>query len=146
MGWRVSTPIIESESMFIKRVEISRGHSQKQFKKRVRLDVGKYCFSNRVWDEWNSLPGEIVNAGSLNSCKGRLVWIGLVRDWSGASEDLNKLLKNFFSRYRTVDMEYCPCHSSRYNRYNDNNSFDSNDEVINSADIKEDSIRSPDYY
>jgi len=39
---------IESGSMFIKRVEISTGYSQKLFKKRVRLDVGKYCLSNRV--------------------------------------------------------------------------------------------------
>jgi len=37
---------IESGSMFIKRVGISRGHSQKLFKKRVKLDVGKFCFSN----------------------------------------------------------------------------------------------------
>jgi len=48
---------IESGSVFKKRVRISRGHSQKQFKKRVKLDVGKYCFSNRVCDEWNRLPG-----------------------------------------------------------------------------------------
>jgi len=48
---------IESGSMFIKRVRISRGHSQKLFKKRVRLDMGKYCFCNRVCDEWNRLPG-----------------------------------------------------------------------------------------
>jgi len=33
---------IDCGSMFIKRVGISRGHSQKLFKKRVRLDVGKY--------------------------------------------------------------------------------------------------------
>jgi len=58
--------------MFIKKVGISRGHSHKLFKKRVRLDVGKYCFSNRVCDEWNQLPGEIVNAGSVDSFKGRL--------------------------------------------------------------------------
>jgi len=38
----------------------------------VRLDVGKYCFSNRVCDEWNQLPGEIVNAESVDSFKGRL--------------------------------------------------------------------------
>jgi len=58
--------------MFIKRVEISRGNSQKQFKKKVRLIVGKYCFSNRVCDEWNRLLGVVVNMGSLDSFKGRL--------------------------------------------------------------------------
>jgi len=63
---------IESGSMFIKRVGIFKGHSEKLFKKRVRLDVGKYCFSYRVCDEWNRLPGDVVNAGSVDSFKGRL--------------------------------------------------------------------------
>jgi len=58
--------------VFIKRVGISRGHFRQLFKKRVRLDVGKYCFSNRVCDEWNRLPGEVVNAESVDSFKGRL--------------------------------------------------------------------------
>jgi len=58
--------------MFIKRVGISRRKSQKLFQKRLRLDGGKYCFSNRVCNEWNRLPGEIVNAGSVDSFKGRL--------------------------------------------------------------------------
>ena len=31
----------------------TRGHSLKLSKKRVRLDVGKYKFGNRVCDEWN---------------------------------------------------------------------------------------------
>jgi len=37
---------------------------------------------------------------------------------TGASEDLNMLLNKFFPRYRTVDVECCPCRSSRYNWYN----------------------------
>jgi len=53
--------VIESGSIFIKRVGISRGHAEKLLRKRMRLDVGKYCFRNRVCDEWNRLPGEIVN-------------------------------------------------------------------------------------
>jgi len=63
---------IESGSMFIKRVGISRGRSQKLLKNRVRLDGGKYCFGNRVCDERNRLPGEEVNAGNVDSFKGRL--------------------------------------------------------------------------
>jgi len=63
---------VESGSMFIKRVGIFRVHSQKLFKRSARLDVGKYYFSNRVCDEWNRLPGEIVNVGSVDSFKGRL--------------------------------------------------------------------------
>jgi len=59
--------------MFIKtfkRVGIFRRHFQKLLKKRVRLDVGKHCFSNRVCE--TNFPGEIVNAGSVDSFKGRL--------------------------------------------------------------------------
>jgi len=44
----------------------------KAVQKRVRLDVGKYYFSNRVCDEWNRVPGEIVNTESVDSFKGRL--------------------------------------------------------------------------
>jgi len=32
-----------------------RGRSKKLFKKRCRLDVRKYTFSNRAVDKWNSL-------------------------------------------------------------------------------------------
>jgi len=41
-------------------------------------------------------------------------------DWistTGASEDLNKLLNNLFPHYKTVDIEYCPCHSFMPTRY-----------------------------
>ena len=32
-----------------------RGHDQKLFKKRFRLNISKYAFGNRVIDNWNSL-------------------------------------------------------------------------------------------
>ena len=34
---------------------VRRGHSFKLFKKRYRLDVGKFKFSSRVCEEWNRL-------------------------------------------------------------------------------------------
>ena len=37
----------------------TRGHSSKLFKRRVRLDVAKYKFGNRVCDEWNGYFGNI---------------------------------------------------------------------------------------
>ena len=46
-----------------------RGHSSKLRKKRSRLDVRKYFFSDRVLDRWNSLPENIVQSSSLNSFK-----------------------------------------------------------------------------
>ena len=32
---------------------VRRGHSFKLFKKRYRLDVGKFKFASRVYEEWN---------------------------------------------------------------------------------------------
>jgi len=37
-----------------------RGHDQKLFKKRFRLNVRKYAFSNRVIDNWNLLPASCI--------------------------------------------------------------------------------------
>ena len=50
----------------------TRGHSLKLFKRRVRLDVGKYKFGNRVCDEWNGLAEDVVMAGSLVTFKAKL--------------------------------------------------------------------------
>ena len=47
----------------------TRGHSLKLFKRRVRLDVGKY---NRVCDEWNGLAEDVVMAGCLVTFKAKL--------------------------------------------------------------------------
>lgn len=49
-----------------------RGHSLKLSKKRVRLDISKYSFSNRVINEWNMLDKKIIEGNSLNGFKKRL--------------------------------------------------------------------------
>ena len=41
-------------------------------KDRFNLDIGKYSFKNRVVDEWNSLPQDIIGAPSVNSFKNQL--------------------------------------------------------------------------
>ena len=46
-----------------------RGHSFKLFKKRYRLDVGKFKFASRVCEEWNRLGDGIVSAGAVNVFK-----------------------------------------------------------------------------
>jgi len=46
-----------------------RGHDHKLNINSVRLGVGKFMFSNRVCQQWNDLPGEIVGAGSVNGFK-----------------------------------------------------------------------------
>ena len=50
----------------------TRGHSLKLFKKRSRLNVRANFFSQRVVDQWNSLPECVVTALSLNAFKSRL--------------------------------------------------------------------------
>jgi len=42
-----------------------RGHDHKLFKKRLRLNVRKYAFSNRVIDNWNLLFANCVKAALL---------------------------------------------------------------------------------
>ena len=49
-----------------------RGHDQKLFKKRFRLNVWKYAFSNRVTDDWNMLPASCINSSTVNTFKKHL--------------------------------------------------------------------------
>jgi len=46
-----------------------RGHEKKLFKKRFRLDVRKYVFSNRVVDRWNQLPEKCIKCSTVNTFK-----------------------------------------------------------------------------
>ena len=46
-----------------------RGHDSKLFKKRFRLDVMKFVFSNRVIKSWNSLPTQCVNCDTVDTLK-----------------------------------------------------------------------------
>jgi len=46
-----------------------RGHDHKLFKKRFRLNVRKYAFSNRVIDNWNLLSANCVNCITINTFK-----------------------------------------------------------------------------
>ena len=48
------------------------GHSLKLNKKKVRLDVAKFSFSNRVVNEWNILDEEIISRCSLAGFKWKL--------------------------------------------------------------------------
>ena len=49
-----------------------RGHSFKLFKRRHRLDVGRFRFANQVCEEWNGLDEEVVAVGSVNAFKMKL--------------------------------------------------------------------------
>ena len=47
----------------------TRNNTDKIFIKFSKLNIRKYCFTNRVAPIWNSLPAEIKNAPSTNSFK-----------------------------------------------------------------------------
>ena len=52
--------------------ERTRGHSQRLFVGRCRLEIRKNSFSQRVVQDWNSLSDHVVTATTLNSFKSRL--------------------------------------------------------------------------
>ena len=49
-----------------------RGHNLKLFKRSFKRNVGKYNFSNRIIDSWNSLPEDIIACNSLDNFKKKL--------------------------------------------------------------------------
>jgi len=42
------------------------------FKIRVRLYIANFSFGNRICEQWNHLPGDVVSSSSVNIFKGRL--------------------------------------------------------------------------
>ena len=52
--------------------KITRGHSMTLYKERFNRDILKFSFGNRVIEEWNRLPEEVVSAEGINSFKGKL--------------------------------------------------------------------------
>ena len=49
----------------------TRGHKYKIEKVRSRLDIRKNFFTQRVVNDWNTLPGVVVEATSVNGFKNR---------------------------------------------------------------------------
>ena len=49
-----------------------RGHRLKLFRRRSTLDVRKYSFSQRIIDEWNKLPEELINCNTVSNFKKKL--------------------------------------------------------------------------
>ncbi len=51
-----------------------RGHSFKLMKHHTNKSVRSHFFSERVINNWNSLPEDVVAAQSINAFKNRLDW------------------------------------------------------------------------
>ena len=63
---------VNSNNFFqIKSDSKTRGHKYKMEKKRSRLEIRKNFFSQRIVNEWNSLPDYVIEAESINSFKNR---------------------------------------------------------------------------
>jgi ribonucleases P/MRP protein subunit RPP40 len=63
---------LREDSFFRVQCTKTRGHSLKLYKERVNKDVLKFSFGNRVIDQWNNLPEEVINTNSINSFKNRI--------------------------------------------------------------------------
>ena len=50
----------------------TRGHSLKIDKQHCRTDIRKHFFTQRVVNDWNSLPEEVVECGTIDTFKNRL--------------------------------------------------------------------------
>jgi len=57
----------DEKTFFQRRVGSTRGHDLKLLKIRVKLDVWKFSFGNRILDEWKRLPEWIVNVKGVNN-------------------------------------------------------------------------------
>ena len=81
---RMSSDLIETFKIVNRKYDINpelffqldegdrRGHDQKLFKKRFRLNVRKYALWNRVIDNWNLLPASCINCITINTFKKHL--------------------------------------------------------------------------
>ena len=49
-----------------------RGHTMKLYKGRSRLGIRKHFFSNRVVNEWNSLPQMVIDSESVHAFKNKI--------------------------------------------------------------------------
>ena len=58
--------------LFFKLSKQTRGHCQKIYKDHSRLELRKHVFSQRIINDWNSLPELVITSKSVNIFKSRL--------------------------------------------------------------------------
>ena len=59
-------------TLYIPSVHVTTGNDIRLEKSRVKYDLQKFSFSNRVVNTWNSLPNWVVSAITTNTFKARL--------------------------------------------------------------------------
>jgi hypothetical protein len=63
---------VNSNKIFPKNENTTRGHKHKIYKKQCRTNIRKYSFSQRVVDTWNSLPVKVIESNTVNGFKNQL--------------------------------------------------------------------------
>ena len=65
---------VNSNAIFPKNENTTRGHKHKIYKKHCRTNIRKYSFSfsQRVVDTWNSLPAKVIESNTVNGFKNQL--------------------------------------------------------------------------
>ena len=63
---------VNSNKIFPKNENTTRGHKHKIYKKQCRTNIRKYSFSQRVVDTWNSLPAKVIESNTVNGFKNQL--------------------------------------------------------------------------
>ena len=68
--FRIMTGIddLEASDFFTMNSRETRGHGKKIMKQPSRLNLGKFSFSHRVVDDWNSLPSKVVQESGIRKC------------------------------------------------------------------------------
>ena len=85
-----------------------RGHSKKLFTSTATLDVRKFVFSNRVFDNWNYLSENCVACSTVCSLKTTVSWFGNVNYVYYVNVSLEWIMGNI-----TVEACAYSCHQYR---------------------------------
>jgi hypothetical protein len=64
--------IVDKENFFCLSSTNLRGHSLKLYKGSFNTNMAKFSFKNRVIDDWNNLPEDVVYCNTVNSFKNKL--------------------------------------------------------------------------
>ena len=81
-----------------------RKHQYEFCKEKWSKDVKRFSFKNRIADQWNNLPENVVNAPTLNSFKNRLDKLWEEDDvMYDAEKDLHQITSLRRTRYRTIE-------------------------------------------
>lgn len=63
---------LKCDDFFVTSINNLRGHRYKLFKNRFNTNCYKYCFSNRIVDEWNLLTDDIMSCNTVEVFKVKL--------------------------------------------------------------------------